>query len=187
MESVSSFEISQILGCVQTAVLRCNVEALNVFIRVKVILQTLFGENTAVSLKRVQVEFPSCVFVCGTLKSLTLNVSHVILKSPCFSPSSSSSNLVNLKLGNVTIENGDGFCKWVSVSCKSLKELSLWGLEGLKNVTIQSSSLESLVIQQLLGLFQLNISGEKLEKSDGGRLYALSGIALQCSAFGYLY
>ncbi|VVA29936.1 Hypothetical predicted protein [Prunus dulcis] len=84
---------------------------------------------------------PSCVFLCGSLKTLELDFGMnypKVLKKP--SSSSFSSNLQRLDLRNVEID--EGFFEWMSSSCKCLKELSLDNCRA-ESITIQSSSLES--------------------------------------------
>lgn len=58
----------------------------------------------------------------------------------------------------------EGFCKWISCSCKCIKELHLEHVE-VENITMESSSLESFsfVFPSYCGLCHLNISCEKLE------------------------
>ncbi|KAM1306085.1 hypothetical protein PS2_008560 [Malus domestica] len=74
-----------------------------------------------------------------------------------------SSNLEYLELMNVEIKD-EGFFKWISCSCKSIKELILCGLGCIKNITIESSSLEKFELYDgFCTPIHLNISGEKLE------------------------
>ncbi|CAL2273070.1 unnamed protein product [Prunus armeniaca] len=74
----------------------------------------------------------------------------------------SSTNLQYLKLTNVTVD--EGLCKWISCSCKCIKELHLEHVE-VENITMESSSLESFsfVFPSYCSLCHLNISCEKLE------------------------
>ncbi|BFG32802.1 hypothetical protein CerSpe_190760 [Prunus speciosa] len=84
---------------------------------------------------------PSCVFLCGSLKTLELDFGMnypKVLKKP--SSSSFSSNLQRLDLRNIEIH--EGVFEWMSSSCKGLKELSLDNCRA-ESITIQSSSLES--------------------------------------------
>lgn len=91
---------------------------------------------------KCNVEFPACVFVCGSLRSPSATVSSATLKALIFS-TCSISNLVFLRLRNVTVEDEEGFCRWISFYCRFIKELRLECVRGLKNINIQSSSLES--------------------------------------------
>lgn len=98
------------------------------------------------------------------MRYLTLEKSSLILKAPSFS-TSHTSNLVSLSLRNVTVEDGEEFCKWVSC-CRFIKKLELKGIDGLKKITIESSSLESFSFQCLilLDIECLEISGDKIEE-----------------------
>lgn len=57
------------------------------------------------------------------------------------------------------------FCKWISGSCKCIKELSLDKVDGLETITIESSSLEFFRFTYIFMSYscQLNISGQKLQ------------------------
>ncbi|CAN6580640.1 unnamed protein product [Malus baccata var. baccata] len=124
---------------------RCNVEVLDFALNGKHIPGTL--------------ELPACIFLCGSLRSLLVHMD-TILKAPSFA---CSSNLQCLTLKSVTMD--EGFCKWISSSCKCIKKLQL-SYVSIENITIESSSLESfsLVGSSLRGvhLCHLNISCEKL-------------------------
>ncbi|KAM1143130.1 hypothetical protein ACFX2B_031689 [Malus domestica] len=124
---------------------RCNVEVLDFALNGKHIPGTL--------------ELPACVFLCGSLRSLLVHMD-TILKAPSFA---CSSNLQCLTLKSVTMD--EGFCKWISSSCKCIKKLQL-SYVSIENIIIESSSLESfsLVGSSLRGirLCHLNISCEKL-------------------------
>ena len=72
----------------------------------------------------------------------------------------SSTNLQYLKLTNVTID--EGFCKWISCCCKCIKKLQILNIAGVRNISIESSSLEHLHVSIFRDL-HLNISCEKLE------------------------
>ena len=121
-------------------VVRCNVEVLDIFLEEK-------------------LEFPFSVFLCETLKSLVINMPSVV-KTPSLA---FSSNLEYLELMNVEIKD-EGFFKWISCSCKSIKELILCGLGRIRNITIESSSLEKFELYDgFCTPIHLNISGEKLE------------------------
>ncbi|KAM5559418.1 hypothetical protein ABKV19_020862 [Rosa sericea] len=127
-------------------VIRLNVQVLD--IRIKTDLQT--------------PPLPPCVLLCGSLKSLSVNMFGKILKAPSLA---SFSNLECLKLQDVIILD-EGFFKWISCSCKCIKELSLIHVcgKGTMHVTIESTSLESLFIERVYSIFHLNISGHKLRK-----------------------
>ncbi|KAK9921343.1 hypothetical protein M0R45_029855 [Rubus argutus] len=133
----------------------CDVEALTVslFFRTEIQEEDDFPVT--------QIEFPSCVFSSGSLRYLAVNMRSAILKGPCFS-SSSISNLVRLSLRNVTVEDEEGFCKWVSFSCRFLKKLLLECVNGLENIIIVSSSLEVFWVK-CPSAFHLEVSGDKLE------------------------
>ncbi|XP_034225601.1 F-box/LRR-repeat protein At3g58900-like [Prunus dulcis] len=104
--------------------------------------------------------FPSCVFPCESLVHLSLD-----MKCRIEVPSTFFSNLQYLDLSKVNIVD-EGFFKWISCSCKVIKELNLHQVYGPKNVTIESWSLESFSLEchKLIDICHLNISGEKLEE-----------------------
>ncbi|TQD70227.1 hypothetical protein C1H46_044238 [Malus baccata] len=116
----------------------------------------------------IAVELPICLFRCLSLKSLMVDLKFSILKTPSLA---CSTTLRSLKLKNLTIN--EEFCKWISCSCKCLKELWLELVHGSQIITIESSSLESLHFSscyfyygsQYVGcdILYLSISGEKLE------------------------
>ncbi|CAN6577390.1 unnamed protein product [Malus baccata var. baccata] len=129
----------RIVNLIHNAV-RCNVEVLDIFLDEK-------------------LAFPFSIFLCETLKSLVINMPSVV-KTPSVA---FSSNLEYLELMNVEIKD-EGVFKWISCSCKSIKELILCGLGRIKNITIESSSLEKFEIYDgFCTPIHLNISGEKLE------------------------
>ncbi|XP_050379617.1 putative F-box/LRR-repeat protein At3g58880 [Argentina anserina] len=70
-----------------------------------------------------------------------------------------------LKLNNVGVVD-EGLFKWISSSCKCIKELFLRFVRGRKpmDVTIESSSLESLYIEDVTTLRHLHIAGDKIRK-----------------------
>lgn len=117
----------------------------------------------------IEVELPICLFRCQSLKSLMVDLKFSILKTPSLA---CSTTLRSLKLKNLTIN--EEFCKWISCSCKCLKELWLELVHGSHIITIESSSLESLHFSscyfyygsQYVGcdILYLSISGEKLEE-----------------------
>ncbi|KAM1306088.1 hypothetical protein PS2_008563 [Malus domestica] len=141
---------SQIIDWIRNAV-RCNVEVLCV----------------SSNLKDFVVEplaFPCGVFLCATLRSLCVNMDGTIVKTPSVS---FSSNIEYLELINVDIED-EGFFKWISCSCKFLKELILSDVGRVENIIIESSSLEKFEVfdhfyDGICTLSHLTISGKKLE------------------------
>ncbi|VVA39877.1 PREDICTED: F-box/LRR-repeat, partial [Prunus dulcis] len=135
-------ELYRVVTWIRMAV-RCNVEVLDLELRIP---------------DTTMLELPSCIFLCGSLRSLSVHCNK-ILTAPSLD---SSTNLQYLKLTNVTID--EGFCKWISCSCKCIKELHLEHVE-VENITMESLSLESFsfVFPSYCGLCHLNISCEKLE------------------------
>lgn len=110
------------------------------------------------------LEFPSCVFLCESLRSLSVKMNCAVLKSP-ISSSSSFSNLVSLSLISVPVE--EGFCEWISCCCKCIKELCVDEVSRIQNITIESSSLQSFEVSCLGNLLDpIKISCEKLERLD---------------------
>ncbi|KAL6144529.1 hypothetical protein ACLB2K_055221 [Fragaria x ananassa] len=159
IESHCVLQKSRILGWIQHAIY-CNVEELYVF------FATLVPALGDILLDDF-IDFPFCVFVCESLRYLTLDMKCTKLEAPSFC-TSPISNLVSLCLRNVTIEDDEGFCKWVSYCCRFIKELGMKQVRGLENITIESSSLESFSIQcpSYLHIDRLVISGDKLEEID---------------------
>ncbi|CAN6716989.1 unnamed protein product [Malus baccata var. baccata] len=136
-------EIFRVITWIHIAA-RCNVEVLD--------LQLSVLKNDMASF-----ELPSCIFLCGSLRSLIVNL-YTVLKVPSFA---GSTNLQHLKLTEVQID--DRFFKWISSSCKCIKELQLYDVRTV-NITIENSSLESFrFVSYKSGICHLNISGEKLE------------------------
>ncbi|XP_034225605.1 uncharacterized protein LOC117635383 [Prunus dulcis] len=121
---------------------RCNVEVLHLALSVRT--NTVF-------------ELPSCIFLSQSLRSLSVH-SEIIFQVPSLS---FSGNLHYLKLKEVKIED-ERFFKWISFSCKCIKELQLIRIRGMPNITIESASLESFKVWSG-NLFHLNIFGEKLK------------------------
>ncbi|KAL6141734.1 hypothetical protein ACLB2K_060021 [Fragaria x ananassa] len=107
------------------------------------------------------IAFPSCVFRSSSLRSLVVEMPHTVFKTPSFT---FSSNLKRLDLRDVIIQD-EGFFKWISCSCKSLKDISLTDCE-IYNITIESSSLEKFVFfnYMIFETCHINISGGKLEE-----------------------
>ncbi|CAN6719681.1 unnamed protein product [Malus baccata var. baccata] len=142
------FENFRIVSWIHNAV-RCNVEE-------------LFLDISLDALEDEGLTFPSCVFLCASLRSLNVvQISGLIIKTPSVA---FSSNLDSLLLENVDIED-EGFFKWISCSCKCIKKLSVIGVKQIKSITIESPSLEYLKFkdQGWNEICQLKISGEKLE------------------------
>ncbi|KAM5573158.1 F-box/FBD/LRR-repeat protein [Rosa sericea] len=123
---------------------RCNVEVLD--------LQLRLNRKDGATL-----ELPSCIYCCESLRSLLINT-ETILKAPSFA---CSNNLQYLKLTSVRMD--DGFGKWISGSCKCIKELLLDNVH-VGSFTIESSSLESftLLYRHNSDPCHFSISGEKL-------------------------
>ncbi|XP_008242207.2 PREDICTED: F-box/LRR-repeat protein At3g58900-like [Prunus mume] len=101
-------------------------------------------------------------FLPQSLRSLSVRLSMEIFKTP--SPSISS-NLRYLKLVLVKIED-ERFFKWITCCCKCIKQLELVHIQGIRNITIESSSLEYFYGFIQSDILHVNISGEKLEGID---------------------
>ncbi|KAM1293725.1 hypothetical protein ACFX2H_013739 [Malus domestica] len=156
IESCCSVEKSRVLGWIENA-LTCNVEKLDYFFTtVMPTLDDIISET--------QIDFPSSVFVSGSLRSLSLDMKCATLKASTFS-ASSICNLVFLKLRSVTMEDDEGFCKWICFCCRNIKELRLECVIGLRKIDIESSSLESFGVEcpSCYDLCHVKISGEKVE------------------------
>lgn len=112
------------------------------------------------SFRMALTPFPSCVFLCRSLRSLMVDMKLMVFKEPS---SASFSNLECLKLRNVKIAD-EGFFKWFSCYCNCIKELCLEQVSGVQNITIVSSSLLSFsfVNHSLTEQCQLSIAAEKL-------------------------
>ncbi|PRQ43956.1 putative F-box domain, FBD domain, leucine-rich repeat domain, L domain-containing protein [Rosa chinensis] len=136
-------ELYRVITWVHVAV-KCNVEELD--------LKLAIPDATT-------FELPLCIFDCGSLRSLLVECDKV-LATPSIA---CSTNLQYIKLRKVKID--EGFCKWISFSCKCIKELHFEEVE-VENITIESLSLESFsfVCPSYCDLCQLQISGEKLEE-----------------------
>ncbi|XP_020424975.1 putative F-box/FBD/LRR-repeat protein At4g03220 [Prunus persica] len=144
VEDCSCDESFRIMTWVYDAV-RCEVEELD--------LDICVHQETPLALS-------SFMFLCDSLRSLSVNMK-CVLKAP---PLNSSSNLKSLNLREVCIVDEE-FFTWISCCCKCIKELRLHDIYGVQNITIESSSLESFVFRcpGLSAGCNLNISGEKLE------------------------
>ncbi|KAB2635091.1 hypothetical protein D8674_025625 [Pyrus ussuriensis x Pyrus communis] len=134
----------QVITWIHNAI-RCKVEELDLGF-------TMFGMTI--------FAFLSCILLCPSLRSLSLNLRGTTLEVPSLY---FSCNLRHLTLRDVTFVDGR-FCTCLSSSCRSIKELQLIQVKGMQNISIESSSLESLklVFGNNGDLFHLNISGEKL-------------------------
>lgn len=136
-----SSKVFQVMTWIDTAT-RCSVEVLDLK------LNMLRNEPT--------VEFPLSIFHCGSLRSLLVHFH--IFKVPSFP---CPNNLQRLNMSYVELDD-EGFSKWISTSCKFIKELELNCVHA-ENLTIESSSLESFTFRACTSFCCLNISGEKLE------------------------
>ncbi|CAL9002722.1 unnamed protein product [Prunus brigantina] len=125
---------------------RCNVEELDV---------RICGLANTFSL-------PSCVFLSQSLRSLSVNLNTHILEAPSLF---FSSNILYLELINLKIADERLF-KWISCCCKCIKKLQILNIAGVRNISIESSSLEHFRASISRDLLHLNISGEKLETID---------------------
>lgn len=83
---------------------RCNVEVVD--------LKLSFCNS-----EEQTIEFPSCIYLCGSLRSLSVDL-NTILKAPSVAW---FNNLEYLKFKNDRIV--EGLCKWISYSCKCIKDL----------------------------------------------------------------
>lgn len=135
-------EYFRMMSWIHNAV-RCNVEELDLDI----------GPGEAIA-----PVFPSSVFLCGSLTSLSVDLGRVVLHVPSFA---FPSNLKYLKLKSGMVEQG--FSKWISCWCKCIEELTLDGIH-MRDTTIESSSLKkfSFVGDNLTDT--VDIRGDKLEE-----------------------
>ncbi|KAL6138147.1 hypothetical protein ACLB2K_063433 [Fragaria x ananassa] len=152
-------EKRRILGWIRNA-LRCNVEEHTVFFPTEMptVGHYLHGNDA---------DFPSSVFLCESLRHLTLHMKSATFEAPSFS-TSPTSNLVYLNLGHVTIKDDKGFCKWVSYCCRFITDLRLEQVYGLEDITIESSSLESFSVRFpcYFDIDRLAISGDRIKDID---------------------
>lgn len=140
---ICASEHYRIITWINNAVRR-NVEVLN-------LKMTLYDSEEA--------PFPSSVFLCGSLRSLAVDMNFTLLRTPSFA---FSSNLKFLELKDVVIED-ERFFKWISCSCKFIQELHLDRVRGIETISIESSSLKILRFYDVFNIYHLSISGEKLE------------------------
>ncbi|KAM5574036.1 F-box/LRR-repeat protein [Rosa sericea] len=136
-----SCKVFQVMTWIDNAA-RCSVEVLNLQL-------TMRSKGNMVGL-------PSSIFRCGSLRSLLVKMEE-IFKVPSFP---CPNNLQRLNLSYVRID--EEFSKWISSSCKCIKEIKL-SMVSTNNLTIENSSLESFTFVACSNLCCLNISGEKLE------------------------
>ncbi|XP_020421469.1 uncharacterized protein LOC18772138 [Prunus persica] len=101
-------------------------------------------------------------FLPQSLRSLSVRLSMEIFKTPSLSI---PSNLRYLKLVLVKIED-ERFFKWITCCCKCIKQLELVHIQGIRNITIESSFLEYFHGFIQSDILHVNISGEKLEGID---------------------
>lgn len=141
-------EIFRVITWIHNVLGRCKVEKLYLLI-----------ENCYYA--SVGHTFPSCIFHSESLRSLMVDF-HCTIQVPSFA---FSSNLKSLKLRFVTIVD-EAFFKWISCCCKCIEDIYLDDVYGPKNVTIQSSSLESFHFEgaHSRDVCHLHISGEKLKE-----------------------
>ncbi|KAM2015409.1 hypothetical protein FF2_045144 [Malus domestica] len=104
---------------------RCNVEVVDLWIASSVWYPKL----------------PTSLFLCPSLRSL------VVINMECYISNAAasldfSSNLEYINSSSVVIV-GDVFWKWISHCCRCLKDSHLYHVYGLKEVNLESSSLES--------------------------------------------
>ncbi|KAL6133697.1 hypothetical protein ACLB2K_065931 [Fragaria x ananassa] len=104
------------------------------------------------------------ILLCGTLRSLSVSVEMISKYNSLTLPSSACfSNIECLKLKNIHVVD-EGFFRWISSSCKYIKELHLEGIEGIHHLSIESSSLVSFSVVHhfLIDPLILGISADKL-------------------------
>ncbi|KAK9921297.1 hypothetical protein M0R45_029814 [Rubus argutus] len=121
---------------------RCNVEDLDLKI-------SAFSE--------IAPKFPPSVFLSGSLTSLSVNMSCMVLQAPSVAL---LSNLKFLRVKQVIVD--EGFFKWISTCCKCIEDIVIRDVFG-DNITIESSSLKRFSFVGTDAVDTLNISGEKLE------------------------
>ncbi|KAM1597729.1 hypothetical protein PS2_032602 [Malus domestica] len=115
---------SQAIKWIRNAV-RCNVEELDLYFSHIVSTSTL--------------SMPSFIFHSQSLRSLSVSLNTFIsevVEVPCLF---FSSNLCYLSLSSVKIVDERIF-KWISCCCKCLQELRLISIDGIQNISIESSS-----------------------------------------------
>ena len=103
---------------------------------------------------------PPCVLSCNSLKSLVVKINNGIFKFPSASLAGSVTTLERLLLRSVRIE--DDYLEEALSNFNSLKCLILTKISGLKRMTINSSTIDKLIIRDCNDLQIINISAEKL-------------------------
>ncbi|XP_068317919.1 putative F-box/FBD/LRR-repeat protein At5g22610 isoform X1 [Pyrus communis] len=139
---------SRVLKWIRDAV-RCNVEELDLY----------FSHRVSSTFS-----WPSFIFHSQSLRSLSVSSGVSILEVVQAPSLSFSSNLHYLSLSSVKIVD-DRVFKWISCCCKCLKELRLISINGIPNISIESSSLVNFYVFNC-GDIHLIISGQKLEYID---------------------
>ncbi|KAB2622006.1 F-box protein [Pyrus ussuriensis x Pyrus communis] len=139
---------SRVLKWIRNAV-RCNVEELDLY----------FSHRVSSTFS-----WPSFIFHSQSLRSLSVSSGVSILEVVEAPSLSFSSNLHYLSLSSVKIVD-DRVFKWISCCCKCLKELRLISINGIPNISIESSSLVNFYVFEC-GDIHLVISGQKLEYID---------------------
>lgn len=125
---------------------------------------------------------PLVVLHCESLMKLTLRLHGGILKFP--SPNGFSM-LQSVSLKDVKIHDEETFREWVSSLCKHLKELALVNIRGMKGISIESSTLQLLIINNFLSgdLCNISVAAEMLERlSLFWRFDSISGKSLDVFA-----
>ncbi|TQD97935.1 hypothetical protein C1H46_016460 [Malus baccata] len=153
-------ETSRVFAWIRNAV-DCHVQNLSVSFRTAVVpfLQFAFGGSP-------QTEFPSDVLTGRSLRSVDLDMKFATIKARNLSLSHHVSNLLRLHLKNVTVEDDEAFCKWISLACIFIKDLVLEDVHGLGNIAVESASMELFKVHfpSSASLCHVHISGEKLER-----------------------
>lgn len=134
-------EYFRMISWVHNAV-RCNVEELDLD----------FGGAFEIAPK-----FPSSVFLCASLTTLSLDLNGITLTVPSFG---FSSNLKFVDLKHCLAE--EGFFQWISRYCKCIEDLTIEHV-SVETITIESSSLKHFSFGDSNFVNMVNISGEKLE------------------------
>lgn len=160
----SSYERLRLSALINSAV-RCNVDELCVNV----------SPPPADSL----FSLPAAIFLCGSLRSLSVRMKCVIGEVSSFP---SLSNLTSLNLARVSVID-ESFWEWISCSCKRLETLSLRNIHGSKNIIISISSLKTVSVFLLEGVCcNLTILGNRLERIIIDWDYASSNTSLHISA-----
>ncbi|XP_020421496.1 uncharacterized protein LOC109949755 [Prunus persica] len=137
----------RVMSWVHKAV-KCNVEEVDL---------DLFGLDDPI------LDFPSSIFLCESLKSLSVHMERLILKAPSVS---FSSNLKDLELSGVFIADEEGFFKWISCSCKCIQFFSFFFFFQKCGFDMGYWKLENLAFIHELKYFTIELS----EGSNGVKL-----------------